>query len=189
MYKNRKPKRILEIGTFKGETLFCFTKLADSDAVIISIDLLFGKSLGTDMSKTISNPKSDIYIIKVFEHFVSDNQKLNLLRQSSYREDTVQKVKEILGNDKLDFIFIDADHSYDGVKKDFELYSQFISEGGIIAFHDISEYIEKTVNNLSIHGVNKFWNELKNSKQKYNFKEYEEIFENAYTYGIGVVYF
>lgn len=37
---------------------------------------------------------------------------------------------------KIDFLFIDGDHSYDGVSKDFNLYSTIMNEGGIIAIHD-----------------------------------------------------
>jgi len=33
-------------------------------------------------------------------------------------------------------LFIDGDHSYEGVKKDFELWSGLVIEGGIIGFHD-----------------------------------------------------
>lgn len=36
----------------------------------------------------------------------------------------------------LDFIFIDGDHSFEGVSKDFELYSKILSPHGIIALHD-----------------------------------------------------
>jgi predicted O-methyltransferase YrrM len=42
-----------------------------------------------------------------------------------------------LKDNKVDFLFIDADHSYEGVKKDFEMYSPLVRKGGIIAFHDI----------------------------------------------------
>jgi predicted O-methyltransferase YrrM len=34
------------------------------------------------------------------------------------------------------FLFIDADHSYEGVKRDFLAWQSKIAEGGIIAFHD-----------------------------------------------------
>jgi len=37
---------------------------------------------------------------------------------------------------KIDFLFIDADHSYEGVKADFEAWSPKVKEDGIIAFHD-----------------------------------------------------
>jgi len=40
---------------------------------------------------------------------------------------------------KIDYLHIDGDHSYEGVKKDFELYSQIMSENGIITIHDIDQ--------------------------------------------------
>jgi len=36
-----------------------------------------------------------------------------------------------------DFLFIDGDHTYEGVEGDFEMYSPLVRRGGIIAFHDI----------------------------------------------------
>jgi len=37
---------------------------------------------------------------------------------------------------KLDFVFIDGDHSYENVKKDFDLVKDLIPMGGIVVFHD-----------------------------------------------------
>lgn len=37
---------------------------------------------------------------------------------------------------KIDYLHIDGDHSYEGVKKDFELYSTILSDRGIISIHD-----------------------------------------------------
>jgi len=46
---------------------------------------------------------------------------------------------------KIDFLFIDGDHSYEGVKKDFELYSQILSDSGIIIIHDTDGEYEETL--------------------------------------------
>ncbi len=45
---------------------------------------------------------------------------------------------------KIDILFIDGDHSYDGVKKDFDLYSTILSEKGIIIIHDTDSEYEET---------------------------------------------
>lgn len=37
---------------------------------------------------------------------------------------------------KIDFIFIDGDHTYDGVKKDWNAYSPFLRKGSLVVFHD-----------------------------------------------------
>jgi hypothetical protein len=43
---------------------------------------------------------------------------------------------------KIDVLFIDGDHSYDGVKLDFDLYSTILSDKGIIMIHDTDESYE-----------------------------------------------
>ena len=37
---------------------------------------------------------------------------------------------------KIDLLHIDADHTFEGVKKDFELYSNIMNKDGIITIHD-----------------------------------------------------
>ena len=44
---------------------------------------------------------------------------------------------------KIDYLHIDAGHSYDDVKKDFDLYSKLLSPNGIISIHDTDESFEK----------------------------------------------
>jgi hypothetical protein len=43
---------------------------------------------------------------------------------------------------KIDVLFIDGDHSYEGVKLDFDLYSTILSDKGIIMIHDTDETYE-----------------------------------------------
>ena len=51
----------------------------------------------------------------------------------------------VLQDIKIDLLFIDGDHSYEGVKKDFELYSNLISEKGIIIIHDTDDKYEESL--------------------------------------------
>ena len=46
---------------------------------------------------------------------------------------------------KIDILFIDGDHSYEGVKKDFELYSTILSENGVIIIHDTDSNYEEAL--------------------------------------------
>ena len=44
---------------------------------------------------------------------------------------------------KIDYLHIDADHTYEGCKLDFDLYSTIMNENGIISIHDTDEkYME-----------------------------------------------
>lgn len=38
---------------------------------------------------------------------------------------------------KLDVLFIDGDHTYEGVKSDLESYGLLVKDGGIIVMHDV----------------------------------------------------
>lgn len=74
---------------------------------------------------------------------------------------------------KIDYLHIDGDHSYEGVKKDFELYSTIMSENGIITIHDIDQKYHDTFlvpdnqreNFDTFDGPAKFIKELENNTE------------------------
>ena len=170
VFSRKKPKVVLEIGTFRGGTLFCFTRLASLSALIISLDLpggTFGGGYGRLREK-------------IYHAFTFPKQELRLLREDSHSEGTLEKVKKILSGERIDFLFIDGDHTYEGVKRDFEMYAPLMEKGGIIALHDVAAHPKET-------GcfVNLFWEEVKRS---YHCDELIEN-ENQGWGGIGVVYF
>ena len=76
-----------------------------------------------------------------------------------------------------DLIFIDADHTYEGVKLDFNNYLPMLSEGGVIGLHDVES--------PDFPGINKFWNELK-STNKYNMQKFVKK-GFLIQYGIGML--
>jgi len=143
-----KPRVVLEIGTAGGGTLFLFTRAADPEAKIISIDLPGGPFGG-------GYPE---WKIPLYKSFSKGKQKIYLIRRDSHNPQTLEEVKKILSGEKVDFLFIDGDHSYEGVKRDFEMYSPLVRKGGIIAFHDIVPGPSENVGD-----VPEFWNGIKTS--------------------------
>lgn len=167
----RNPEVILEIGTYNGGTLFLFSHVIPWRATIISIDfpdVRFGG--GYDWWKT-----------PLFNAFKLRGQTLTLIRADSHKVETLNEVKKVIKERKVDFIFIDGDHSYEGVRQDFEMYNPFLATNGFMAFHDIVSHVKE-----SGCEVNKYWEELKNSR-KYDC--YEIIENKAQSMGgIGIVY-
>jgi hypothetical protein len=51
----------------------------------------------------------------------------------------------VLQDIKIDLLFIDGDHSYEGVKLDFNLYSKILSPNGIIIIHDTDSNYESSL--------------------------------------------
>jgi hypothetical protein len=45
--------------------------------------------------------------------------------------------REVVWNKEIDVLLIDGDHSYDGVKADYDKYMPFVKDGGLILFHDV----------------------------------------------------
>ncbi|AFY70948.1 hypothetical protein Pse7367_2693 [Thalassoporum mexicanum PCC 7367] len=112
------PEYVCEIGTANGGTSFLLSQSLPSVKFMLSIDLLV-KNKGK------------------LRYFVKPSRQITMIDGSSYAAPTVDKVKDILAGKQLDLLFIDGDHTYDGVKQDFLCYHQFVKPGGIIAFHDI----------------------------------------------------
>ena len=148
--------------------MFLFTKLCRS-ATIISVDLPSGEFGG-------GYPK---YRSEFYQRFIDEEQDMYLLREDSHLEKTRDKVGYLLGSDLLDFLFIDGDHTYEGVRKDFELYSPLVNEGGVIAIHDIAPHRKNSNCKVKV-----FWDEIK-SQYKHT-----EIIEdkNQKWAGIGIIY-
>lgn len=151
------PKYICEIGSALGGTLFLLAASARPDALIVSIDL-----------------QMPIARSKTYEHFPRGSQRLHQIRGNSQSPAVTRRLLYLLGGQRLDFLFIDGDHSYEGVKHDFEVFSPLVRVGGLIAFHDIvpdyhTRYGTDTGNYAG--GVPQFWATLKENYRHWEFIE------------------
>lgn len=166
--KELNPKVILEIGTGSGGTLFLYTTIAAPEASIISIDL----------------PKPSIgagypaFKATLFKSFEWNGQRIHLLRADSHDFNTLAEIRTILSDCQVDLLFIDGDHSYEGVKKDFEMYSPLVRKGGVVVFHDIVPC------SLPNTDVAQFWTEVSGQYQ------HSQIVKGSEHegFGIGILY-
>ena len=151
----RKPKVVVEIGTAHGGTLFLWCRQAHSEATIISIDLPGG----------IHGGGYPYWKSWIYRRFLLNGQKLYLLRGDSHKTEMLERLKKLLlGKVMVDFLFIDADHTYEGIKTDFQMYSSLVCPGGLIALHDIVKHPDW----LNCH-VDRFWQEIKNERRIHEF--------------------
>jgi predicted O-methyltransferase YrrM len=152
LVKEQNCRHILEIGTYRGGTLFVFSQLAAPGATVISLDFHFtflGKVYGA-----LQKP--------LLRKFVRNGKSLFLLREDSHQPSTLATIRHILQGHELDFLFIDGDHTYEGVREDFNMYSPLVRDGGLIAFHDIAQ-------SGGSREVYRLWEEL---KPKYDHEEF-----------------
>ena len=124
----RDPLRtIVEIGTLRGGTLAAWCAIAEPDARIVSIDLPGGRWGG-------GYAESDEPRLRAL---AQPGQELTLIRGDSHAILTIVRLEEILGEDEIDMLFIDGDHSEAGALEDYSDYGSLVRRGGVIAFHDI----------------------------------------------------
>lgn len=172
-YKKISPKYFMEIGSMYGWSLQHFIHYGKDESTAVVVDLPVRHFVGPGdwrVEKQEYNYKNE------WPKWAKEKKcKLFLIPDSSLKQTTLQKVQSILGDNKLDFLFIDGDHRYEAIKSDYEMYSPLVKEGGVIGFHDIGEREEG--------GGRRFWLEI---KDKF---EYKEILKDSKKEkGIGLLY-
>lgn len=111
----------VEIGCYAGGSA-CLL-LQRPNTKVISIDL--GYPIPFEIvNKNISN------------HNVHNNF-YNYIRGNSQQKETVDTLKNLI--DHIDILFIDGDHSYNGVINDFLLYEELVLSKGYIIFDDYND--------------------------------------------------
>ena len=133
------PEFVLEIGTGQCQsTRTILSALAENKkGKLVSVDL-------GDRAERISKE-----LLEYFIQVIGD----------SHEKSVFDKVKE-KNVQVYDILFIDGDHSYKGVKQDFEMYSPLVKEGGLILMHDVCN---------KNCGVPKFWEEIKYPKIRFEY--------------------
>ena len=172
-YKTLNVNCFMEIGSMYGWSLQHFIYYSNDESTAVVVDLPVRNFVGPGdwrVATQESNYKN------VWPKWAKAKKcKLFLIPDSSMKESTLSKVKEILNGKQLDFLFIDGDHRYEAIKSDYEMYSPLVRSGGVIGFHDIGEREEG--------GGRRFWNEIKN-----NFKSREILLDKKQEKGIGLLY-
>lgn len=161
--KRNTPEIIVEIGTKDGGNSFLFLKTLEKIDTYIGIDLMV-KNYGK------------------LKYLVKNDSNIFSIHSNSRFPEVIYIIKKLLKGRSIDFLFIDGDHSYEGVKADFEIYSPLVKEGGLIAFHDIVPD-KKANGSLWAGEVHRFWQEIKDN---YDYKEFVEDHEQS-GFGIGVI--
>lgn len=122
-----------EIGVFTGKMSRCL--LQREDLLLTMVDSWKGggesyEGDSGDFHATLTQDKQDAYYLKAKEAVKFAGSRAHILRMSS-REAAIGQV-----NGSLDFVFIDADHSYEGVVSDIEAWLPKLKPGGLLAGHD-----------------------------------------------------
>ena len=160
---NIRPKRIVELGTHRGTSLFSFAQSAKDnkiDVEINAVDTWKGEKHAGFYGEEVINE-----VKKIKEKYYG-GVNINLLRK------TFDEALDDFEDKSIDILHIDGLHTYDAIKHDFDTWIDKVADDGIVLFHDIKVQ-EKDF------GVYKFWGEL---KEKY------KTIEFSHSFGLGVLF-
>jgi predicted O-methyltransferase YrrM len=118
--------RLVEIGVAEGSSARVARSVMASDGVLWLVDPYFPGRLG----RLRLNPMKALAHREV--NRVSKGQ-VTWIEKLSW--DAVRDWRE-----PIDYLFIDADHSYEAVQKDWEYWSVHVAPGGVVLFHDAREW-------------------------------------------------
>lgn len=160
LLKTRKCSSLLEIGSSVGGSLARMAAVMPKGSQIVSVDLPI------DETPKYLNPLDSLK--ETCRQISRLGATVNLFIGDSHSQKVVDAVSNL---GPFDFIFIDGDHSYDGMKADWANYGPM---GKIVAFHDIAGPLED---------CRRAWAEIKAEGYAT-----EEFVSPTRKYGIGVVY-
>jgi glycosyltransferase involved in cell wall biosynthesis len=169
IYKKLNPRQVLEVGSAEGGSSYWFMQNSEPNTHFISLDILH---YNADLMKQWADKR------KI---------QLDCFTMDSHADVTVNRIKAFA---PLDFILIDADHSYEASKQDFMKYGPMVRPGGIIVLHDIIETHHQDVYDPVMDIIYrapmvwKLWKEIKEA----GYKTQELYGPDQHDCGIGIVY-
>jgi predicted O-methyltransferase YrrM len=110
-----KPKKLMEVGSFRGYTALYMAQHISPDAKIVTIDRY--------------PDHGEAYLNTPYASMIE--RRVGETNPEMFQQD-------VPGS--YDLIFIDADHSYSGVKNDTELILPLVSQNGFILWHDYANW-------------------------------------------------
>lgn len=127
---------ICEIGSWKGKSAYIFASaLRNKGGVLFAVDPFTGEGDGAS-EKTY---KADINKLNVSlkKDFIQTMNKYSLMGCIKILPFRSEEARNKFNCDKIDLLFIDGNHEYEFVKKDYDLWSPLVVSGGSIVLHDV----------------------------------------------------
>ena len=116
-------RRLVEIGVWHGVTTTILRRVMAADAILFAVDPFSPGQLGFSAQKLIA-------------HGEVNRQDKGTVRWVETTGVNAAKMLRAAREDPIDFIFIDGDHSYEGLKEDWDAWRPLIARGGTVALHD-----------------------------------------------------
>lgn len=117
---------VVEIGSLFGGTLWYWSHLPAIDH-LVSVDL---PSEWPTVFEGVRDARPN------WHTWFSPRTRFDAITGDSSDPDTITRTLALLDGRPIDFLFIDGDHSYTGVRTDWLNWAPHVAPGGVVAFHD-----------------------------------------------------
>ncbi len=114
---------LVEIGVWHGATTCRLREVMASDGILYAVDPYPVGRLGISLPRQIAH--SEVGRVP--------NGRVEWVRKTG--ADAARELAAKMAR-RVEFVFIDGDHSYDGLRADWEGWSELVAPGGLIALHD-----------------------------------------------------
>lgn len=128
---------ILEIGSFKGKSTIILAKSASltAETNIVAVDPL------TSPSITDPDLQGEESCLKDFQTNLRNS---GVEKHVEFHRKRSWELAKVWNRD-IRLLWVDGDHTYSGTKSDFDMFSRFLSNGAIVAIHDVLNNYEGTI--------------------------------------------
>ncbi|MDD4013492.1 MAG: class I SAM-dependent methyltransferase [Candidatus Omnitrophica bacterium] len=131
LFKEFRPKTVLEIGVYRGQTISLWallSKILEINTEVHGISPFSSK--GDSVTRYAGN-------INYYQDVTANFEKFELSRPQLHRAySTDEEAKQVISSKKWDMIYIDGNHDYDVAKADFLNCSKEIAENGLLVLDD-----------------------------------------------------
>lgn len=118
--------RVLEIGSLYGGTLWYWSHLPKIKTLI-----------AIDVPSNLARVAAEVRAARQsWTGWMDGRVEFVDIEADSHNPSTIERVRGAAGSELLDFVFIDGDHTYEGVRNDWTAWSPLVRPGGLVAFHD-----------------------------------------------------
>lgn len=128
--KSKDGAHFVEIGSWLGKSSASMCVEIINSGKNIKFDCIDIWDVGTWSSKTVEGMSADDLYNKFIKNMEPVKDTFTAIREDS------TKAADLYTDNSLDFIFLDADHSYESVKRDITAWLPKVKSGGILAGDD-----------------------------------------------------
>jgi hypothetical protein len=162
LVRNLAPRRIVELGTHWGCSLFAFAQAIQNGGLpseLFAIDTwegdentgFYGEEVYAWVKETLASCFPDLPV--------------HLMRMTF--DEALPEFKD----SSIDVLHIDGLHAYDAARHDFETWLPKLAPNGVVLFHDVAE--------STGYGSSKYWSEISQEHPSYAFE---------HSFGLGILF-